>query len=151
MAIAGARLAGVSAGATLVIDGQVLDLARLADICRRFGVVELAAFGSTARGQAQRDSDVDLLYTLAPTLSWASASTSSRTSWQRCSVARLTSCPRGPCIACSETRSCPGRARCMQRARLLLAEIADSIQRIVELPSPVQGETAASPSTVKFH
>ena len=54
----------MSAEATTLIDG--LDLARLADICRRFGVVELAAFGSTARGHAQRDSDVNLLYTLAP-------------------------------------------------------------------------------------
>ena len=56
----------MSAEATLLIDGRVIDLARLADICRQFGIVELAAFGSTARGEAKLDSDVDLLYTLAP-------------------------------------------------------------------------------------
>ncbi len=56
----------MSAAPTLVIDGREIDLARLAEICRRFGVVELAAFGSTARDEATPDSDVDLLYVMAP-------------------------------------------------------------------------------------
>ena len=56
----------VSADSTRVVDGRVVDLARLADVCRRFGVVELAVFGSTARGDFRVDSDIDLLYVLAP-------------------------------------------------------------------------------------
>ncbi len=32
-----------------------------ADLARRFGVVELALFGSTARGEERADSDVDIL------------------------------------------------------------------------------------------
>jgi predicted nucleotidyltransferase len=56
----------VSAASTLLIGDRAIDLARLADVCRRFGVVELAVFGSTARGEAARDSDIDLLYVLAP-------------------------------------------------------------------------------------
>ena len=36
--------------------------ARLADLCRKYGIAELAVFGSVARGSARPDSDVDLLY-----------------------------------------------------------------------------------------
>lgn len=39
---------------------------RVAEICDRYGVVELLVFGSRARGDARPGSDVDLLYTLAP-------------------------------------------------------------------------------------
>jgi len=38
----------------------------LARVCERFGVAELAIFGSVARGEASPDSDIDLLYKLAP-------------------------------------------------------------------------------------
>ena len=48
------------------VDGQVVDSARLASLCDRFGVAELAVFGSVARGEASADSDIDLLYELAP-------------------------------------------------------------------------------------
>lgn len=43
-----------------------VDLDRVADVCRRYGVAELAVFGSRARGDASADSDLDLLYSLAP-------------------------------------------------------------------------------------
>ena len=56
----------MSAARTLLVDGREIDLARLSDICRRFGVAELAVFGSTAREEATRDSDVDLLYVMEP-------------------------------------------------------------------------------------
>jgi len=39
---------------------------RLADVCRRFGISELAMFGSAVRGESRPDSDVDLLYVLSP-------------------------------------------------------------------------------------
>ncbi len=48
------------------MDGKVVDDARLERLCRRFGVAELAVFGSMARGDAAPDSDIDLLYELAP-------------------------------------------------------------------------------------
>lgn len=51
---------------TILIDGQPLDAARLSELCRRYGVAELAMFGSVARGEANEASDVDLLYVLAP-------------------------------------------------------------------------------------
>jgi len=47
-------------------DGSQIDLVRLAAVCARYGLAELAVFGSTARGEAGGDSDVDLLYVLAP-------------------------------------------------------------------------------------
>lgn len=50
----------------MTIDGQPVDRARLADVCERYGVAELLVFGSTARGDAGPDSDVDLLFVLAP-------------------------------------------------------------------------------------
>ena len=37
----------------------------LADYCRQAGITRLEAFGSTARGEAKRGSDVDLLATFA--------------------------------------------------------------------------------------
>jgi predicted nucleotidyltransferase len=43
-----------------------VDLERVAEICRRYGVAELAVFGSRVRGDAGPTSDIDLLYTLAP-------------------------------------------------------------------------------------
>ncbi|MCB1030923.1 MAG: nucleotidyltransferase family protein [Acidimicrobiales bacterium] len=38
----------------------------LTDICVRYGVAELSVFGSVARSEDRVDSDIDLLYTLAP-------------------------------------------------------------------------------------
>ena len=51
---------------TIEVDGRVIDDARLARLCQRFGVAELDVFGSVARGDASPDSDIDLLYKLAP-------------------------------------------------------------------------------------
>ncbi|MGB8021772.1 MAG: nucleotidyltransferase family protein [Candidatus Nanopelagicales bacterium] len=38
----------------------------LADVCRRYGIAELAVFGSVARGEATDASDIDITYVLAP-------------------------------------------------------------------------------------
>lgn len=35
---------------------------QIAELCRRWGIVELSVFGSAARGDDRPDSDVDLLY-----------------------------------------------------------------------------------------
>ena len=56
----------MDASSTLVIDGHTVDATRLAEVCRRYGVAELAVFGSVARGEATEASDVDLLYVLEP-------------------------------------------------------------------------------------
>lgn len=50
-----------------------VDVERLRDVCERYGVVLLEVFGSAARGETSADSDIDLLYTLAPgaRLGWA--------------------------------------------------------------------------------
>jgi predicted nucleotidyltransferase len=44
----------------------------LADLCSRWQVVELAVFGSTARGEARDASDVDLLVKFRPGAPWSS-------------------------------------------------------------------------------
>ena len=56
----------MSAAASIIIDGKPVDRARLAEICDRYGLAELALFGSVARGDRSTDGDVDLLYELAP-------------------------------------------------------------------------------------
>lgn len=56
----------VSDIAQLVINGETVDLARLAEICDRYGLAELSIFGSVARGDAEPGSDVDLLFMLRP-------------------------------------------------------------------------------------
>ena len=43
-----------------------IDLERLREVCRRYGVVHLDVFGSVARGEADPDSDIDLLYVISP-------------------------------------------------------------------------------------
>lgn len=48
------------------VAGREIDLDALAAICRRYGIAELAVFGSLARGEERPDSDLDLYYVLAP-------------------------------------------------------------------------------------
>lgn len=43
-----------------------VNLARLREVCERYGVASLEVFGSVARGEDRIDSDVDLLYVLKP-------------------------------------------------------------------------------------
>lgn len=57
---------GMDATTTILIDGHPVDAAQLSELCRRYGVAELAMFGSVARGDAGEASDVDLLYVLEP-------------------------------------------------------------------------------------
>ena len=49
-----------------------VDMDRLHEVCQRCGIIRLEIFGSSARGTAGPDSDIDLLYTLAPSahLGW---------------------------------------------------------------------------------
>lgn len=53
--------------------GLEVDLERIAEICQRYGVARLELFGSVCRGEERPDSDVDVLYELAPgaRLGWA--------------------------------------------------------------------------------
>ena len=41
--------------------GVIVDSARLAELCRRYHVRELALFGSAAKGGMREDSDIDIL------------------------------------------------------------------------------------------
>lgn len=43
----------------------------LADLCRRWRILELSVFGSIARGSSRADSDVDLLVTFDPNAPWS--------------------------------------------------------------------------------
>ena len=43
----------------------------LAELCRRWRIVELSVFGSVARGSERTDSDVDLLVTFDPDAPWS--------------------------------------------------------------------------------
>ena len=43
-----------------------VDLERLREVCERYGVIRLEVFGSVVHGVARPESDIDLLYTLAP-------------------------------------------------------------------------------------
>lgn len=39
---------------------------RISEICRRYGVKEMAVFGSAARGNMRPDSDIDIMVELSP-------------------------------------------------------------------------------------
>lgn len=57
----------VDGGATRVTLGEIRAMEpRLAELCRKYGIAELSVFGSVARGDAQPDNDVDLLYVRVP-------------------------------------------------------------------------------------
>jgi uncharacterized protein len=43
-----------------------IDDRRLDAVCERYGIAALEVFGSSARGTARPDSDVDILYTMKP-------------------------------------------------------------------------------------
>lgn len=46
--------------------GLEVDLEHIREICQRYGIARLDIFGSVGRGEAHPDSDVDVLYELAP-------------------------------------------------------------------------------------
>jgi len=48
------------------IAGIEIDERRLAAVCERYGIAALEVFGSSARGTAGPDSDIDILYTMKP-------------------------------------------------------------------------------------
>ena len=51
---------------SVAIAELAFDAERLRTVCERYGVARLDVFGSVARGDPTPDSDVDLLYDLAP-------------------------------------------------------------------------------------
>lgn len=60
-------LAGVGVPRAIVVrmaQALVVDAAALAAVCERYGVAELAVFGSAASGRLTAGSDVDVLYVL---------------------------------------------------------------------------------------
>ena len=48
------------------VDGLDIDVERLREVCERYGIARLDVFGSVSRGRARAESDIDLLYPLAP-------------------------------------------------------------------------------------
>jgi len=50
----------------VVLPGLAVDDGQLRDVCRRYRISRLEVFGSIVRGDAQPDSDVDVLYELQP-------------------------------------------------------------------------------------
>lgn len=61
---------------TIQLGDAHVDAAQLADLCQRFGVTELALFGSAVRGQMRPDSDIDVMVEsiLRPALGSSSSS-----------------------------------------------------------------------------
>jgi uncharacterized protein len=53
-------------GGTLQLGDVRVDEGALAELCRRYHVVELSVFGSAARGNMRPDSDIDLLVEFLP-------------------------------------------------------------------------------------
>ena len=50
----------------VTLDSLAVDRHGISEVCARYGIAELAVFGSVARRAAREDSDVDLLYVLVP-------------------------------------------------------------------------------------
>lgn len=52
------------------VHGLPVSRDRIADFCRRWSIVELSLFGSALRDDFRQNSDVDLLISFAPGISW---------------------------------------------------------------------------------
>jgi len=50
----------------VTVSGLTFDADQFAEICRRHGIARLNVFGSITRGEAGPNSDIDVLYELAP-------------------------------------------------------------------------------------
>ncbi len=50
----------------IAVGSLEVDNTRLAEVCRRYHVRELAVFGSAARGEMRPDSDIDMLVEFFP-------------------------------------------------------------------------------------
>lgn len=50
----------------MTVPELAVDAEQLAEVCRRYGVSRLDVFGSVSRGEAGPNSDIDVLYELAP-------------------------------------------------------------------------------------
>ena len=75
---------------TLDLAGHCVDIASLADVCRRYSVRELSLFGSAARGEMRPESDVDFMVEFKPGARVGrSSSNSSRKSWNASPVGPL--------------------------------------------------------------
>ena len=48
------------------VPGLAVDAERLREVCGRYGISRLEVFGSVSRGEGSAESDVDILYELAP-------------------------------------------------------------------------------------
>jgi uncharacterized protein len=51
---------------TLQLGDAPVDPPSLAEVCRRYGVKELALFGSAVRGEMRRESDIDVMVEFEP-------------------------------------------------------------------------------------
>lgn len=51
---------------TLHLGDTQIDGLSLAEVCRRYGVKELALFGSAVRGEMRPESDIDMMVEFAP-------------------------------------------------------------------------------------
>ena len=67
-----------------------IDLAALGAACEKYGVAELAVFGSVVTGEARPDSDIDVLYVLRDGVHLGWRSTTSPTISNRCLAGRST-------------------------------------------------------------
>lgn len=50
----------------LQVGDALIDKVRLADVCRRYGILELSLFGSAVRGEMRPGSDVDVMVEFDP-------------------------------------------------------------------------------------
>lgn len=53
-------------GRTLELGDAQVDEIRLADLCRRYGILELSLFGSAVRGEMRPGSDIDVMVEFDP-------------------------------------------------------------------------------------
>ena len=51
---------------TFEFGGTQMDVALLAEVCRRYGVKELSLFGSAVRGEMRPESDIDIMVEFKP-------------------------------------------------------------------------------------
>jgi uncharacterized protein with HEPN domain len=105
---------------------------QLAELCKKYGIAELAVIGSVARGMSGRIVMSICSMSAFPVTIWACPISRFKRTWSDFSAARLTWFRRTACTGPYATSSWETRGLCMQRDALYVADLVENTRTICD-------------------